>query len=66
MNNYKNEILKGEKSRNKKIKKEEKIDLLNNNNIKILLITKIDGENKVFNCDNVKNNLKKSKTNDKK
>ena len=61
LNNYKNEILKGEKSRNKKIKKEEKIDLLNNNNIKNLLITKIDGENKVFNCDNVKNNLKKVK-----
>ena len=61
LNNYKNEILKGEKSRNKKIKKEEKIDLVNSSNIKNLLITKIDGENKVFNCDNVKNNLKKVK-----
>ena len=56
LNNYKNEMVKDEKIKNKKKAKEEKIEL--NNNIENLLITKIDGENKVFNCDNVKNNLK--------
>ena len=32
-----------------------------NNNVENLLITKINGENKVFNTDNVKKNLKKIK-----
>ena len=55
LNDYKNEILKEEKIKNKKRTKEEKIE---NNNVENLLITKIDGENKVFNCENVKSNLK--------
>ena len=54
LNNYKNNILNREK-RNKKKIKEEKKEL--NNNIENLLIMKIDEENKVFNCQNVKNNL---------
>ena len=53
---YKNELLKEEKIKYKKKIKEEKIEM--NNNIENLLITKIDGENKVFNCENVKSNLK--------
>ena len=59
MNNYKNEILKGEKIINKKIKKEDKMEM--NNNVENLLITKINGENKVFNTNNVKKNLKEIK-----
>ena len=59
LNNYKNDILKEEKSKNKKIKKEERIEI--KNDIENLLIMKIDGENKVFNCNNVQNNLKKIK-----
>ena len=56
LNNYRNEILKDEKTKNRKKIKEEKIEM--KNNIENLLITKIDGENKVYNCENVKNNLK--------
>ena len=59
LNNYKNEILKKEKKTNKKKNKEEKIEI--NNNIENLIVTKIDGENKVYNCENVKNNLKEIK-----
>ena len=59
LNSYKNEILKGEKIINKKTKKEDKMEM--NNNVENLLITKINGENKVFNTDNVKKNLKKIK-----
>ena len=59
LNNYKNEILKGEKIINKKIKKEDKMEM--NNNVENLLITKINGENKVFNTNNVKKNLKEIK-----
>ena len=59
LNNYKNEILKKEKKINKKKNKEEKIEI--NNNIENLIVTKINGENKVFNCENVKNNLKEIK-----
>ena len=44
LNNYKNEILKEEKIKNKKRTKEEKIEKNNIENLN-LLITKIDGEN---------------------
>ena len=56
---YQNTIIKGKKMKKEKNKKktQNKTEVIDYNKMENLLIIKIDGENKVFNCTNVKENL---------